>query len=131
MQHRLVRTALISLITAAVVAGCGSDDDRARTTSSTAPVTSSGSTVSAPPAAITVAGGQVQGQAELSFDEDSEVVFEVSSDSEDQVHVHGYDVLVPVGPGKPGTVRFTADVPGIFEVELEAAGKKLTSLRIS
>ncbi len=38
----------------------------------------------------------------------------------DEVHVHGYDHRAPVAPGAPAEVRFTPDIPGVFEVELEA-----------
>ncbi len=52
--------------------------------------------------------------------------FTVTSDEADDVHVHGYDVEQPVGPGAPATFGFRADVEGIFEVEsheAEHAGK--------
>ena len=37
----------------------------------------------------------------------------------DHVHLHGYDLMADVGPGKPATIRFTATAPGRFEIELE------------
>lgn len=47
------------------------------------------------------------------------VVIRVTSDVADEVHLHGYDLTVDVAPGAPATIRFTADVPGRFELELE------------
>jgi hypothetical protein len=44
--------------------------------------------------------------------------------------VHGYDLTRPVGPGKPATIEFAADLPGVYEVELEAAKRKLLELEV-
>jgi hypothetical protein len=49
----------------------------------------------------------------------------------DHLHVHGYDLLAEVAPGKPGRVEFTADVAGVFEVELEDASLLLLRLEVS
>jgi hypothetical protein len=43
----------------------------------------------------------------------------VASDVDDEVHIHGYDIMLDVSLQEPAKVRFTADIPGIFEVELE------------
>jgi FtsP/CotA-like multicopper oxidase with cupredoxin domain len=50
----------------------------------------------------------------------------VRSDLPDDIHVHGYDIEQPVGPGTPLTFTFRADIEGIFEIEsheAEHAGK--------
>jgi len=49
----------------------------------------------------------------------------------DEVHVHGYDMTVDVTPGAEETLEFPADIPGIFEVELEDAGTLLFELEVS
>jgi hypothetical protein len=54
----------------------------------------------------------------------------VQSDRNEEVHVHGYDLSRPVAPGKPATIGFTADAPGVFEVELEQAKLKLFELQV-
>jgi hypothetical protein len=36
----------------------------------------------------------------------------------------------PVAPDKPATIEFAADLPGIYEVELEAAKRKLLELEV-
>jgi hypothetical protein len=46
------------------------------------------------------------------------------------VHVHGYDLTVDTVPGQPVTVEFTADIPGVFEVELEESKLPLTRLQV-
>ncbi len=76
-------------------------------------------------------GGEVAGGlAELRFDKGETVRFAVSSDTADEVHVHGYDVTKDVKAG--GTVRFSfpAEIAGIFEVELESARVQVAQLRV-
>ena len=55
----------------------------------------------------------------------------VTSDVAEKVHVHGYDISTEVGAGETARLRFTADIPGIFEVELEESGKLLFELTVS
>ena len=59
----------------------------------------------------------------------SQVIIEVVADKDDELHVHGYDKEAAVKPGQPGRVAFTADVAGVFEVELHS-GVGLCSLRV-
>ncbi len=54
----------------------------------------------------------------------------VTSDVEDEVHVHGFDLEGPVGPGEPFEVEFTADRTGQFEVETHDAGQVLLFLLV-
>jgi hypothetical protein len=58
------------------------------------------------------------------------VRFRAISPRPDEVHVHGYDILKDVGPGKPAVFSFKADITGIFEVELEGAHTQLASLKV-
>jgi hypothetical protein len=55
----------------------------------------------------------------------------VSGPVSDEVHVHGYDIYDALEPGQMVEITFTADVPGIFEVELEGAGALLLELKVS
>ena len=45
----------------------------------------------------------------------------VSSDVEDEIHLHGYDIEKEAAPGKPARFEFKADVEGAFELESHAA----------
>jgi hypothetical protein len=47
------------------------------------------------------------------------------------VHVHGYDLMADVAPGSPARIDFVADVPGVFEVELEDAGTPLFRMAVA
>lgn len=59
-----------------------------------------------------------------------EVVLTVRSALADHVHLHGYDLTADVAPGAPGTIRFTADAPGRFEIELEDRGLPIAELEV-
>ena len=59
-----------------------------------------------------------------------DVVITVTSDVADEVHVHGYDLMADVAPGAPATIRFTADAPGRFEIELENTGVQIAELEV-
>jgi heme/copper-type cytochrome/quinol oxidase subunit 2 len=100
----------------------------AATTTTTAPET----TTTSPAGGIdvTVAGGEVQVSGEVSVPVGEEVVLRVTSDVADHVHVHGYDLMADVAPDAPAELTFVADVPGIFEVELETAGLLLLQLEV-
>lgn len=54
----------------------------------------------------------------------------VSGDSDDHVHIHGYDLFLHLEDGA-GELAFTADIPGVFEIELEEAGILLVRLEVS
>lgn len=55
----------------------------------------------------------------------------VTSDTEDEVHVHGYDETVRLRPGEPASVEFVADQPGLYEVETHHSGTLLLQLAVS
>ncbi len=77
---------------------------------------------------ISVANGEVIGGGRIPVTAGEEVVLTVTSDVADEVHVHGIDKRVNVAAGETATVNFTADIAGLFEVELEERGLKLADL---
>ncbi len=79
----------------------------------------------------TVAGGKVT-VAEDRFEvaEGTYVVIRVTVDAEEPVHLHGYDIEADALPGKPAEIAFTADIPGVFEVELEDSGTLLFEIEV-
>jgi hypothetical protein len=66
----------------------------------------------------------------LSFEQGETVRFRVRHDAPEEVHVHGYDISKDLEPGKTVTVSFTADITGIFEIELERSHQLLASLKV-
>jgi len=80
---------------------------------------------------VKVKGGKVSGvedTVEVALGDD--VVLVVSSDKADEVHVHGYDETDDVSPKERAEIEFTADIPGVFEVELEEATQLLFELQV-
>ena len=78
-----------------------------------------------------IVGGQPQGGiARDSVAAGRNVVITVTSDVADEVHVHGYDLSADVAPRAPATIRFTADTPGRFEIELENSGVQIAELEV-
>jgi hypothetical protein len=65
-----------------------------------------------------------------SVKQDRKVVIVVRTELADHVHLHGYDLMADVGPGKPATIRFTATAPGRFELELEDRGLEFAELEV-
>ena len=77
------------------------------------------------------AGGNVDVESErFSVPLGSEVTVKVMSDVVEELHVHGFDLHADVGPDQDGVVTFTADVPGLFEVELEESKLFLFELAV-
>ncbi len=88
------------------------------------PQESSGKTIS-----VRISQGRVEGvPAEVGVDRGTPVRIEVTTDRNDELHVHGYDKTVPLASGSPATVEFVADVPGVFEVETHDSGLLLFQL---
>jgi cytoskeletal protein RodZ len=141
------------LAAALVLAACGDDDDDSddvsaattttsgdETTSSTTPeattTTTPAETTTTPVPGVvvdvSVAGGEVHtAQERVPVPLGEQVTVRVNSDVADEVHVHGYDLLADVGPGMLANITFTADIPGVFEVELEGAHQLLVELEVS
>ncbi|CAN5250646.1 hypothetical protein BH24ACT1_BH24ACT1_03290 [soil metagenome] len=61
---------------------------------------------------------------------DEPVRIEVSGDVEEEVHVHTYDLVDDVAPNDPAVIEFTADIPGVHEVELEGSHLLVLELQV-
>ncbi len=59
------------------------------------------------------------------------VEISVASSIAEELHVHVYDIVGDLIPGETTVVRFTADIPGVFEVELEGMGLQVLALEVS
>jgi hypothetical protein len=144
------RWATVAVLAAAAVltlAACGDDGTpqatgtttttttpAATTSTTTGPTTSAEPTTTADPTPVIevrVAGGKVQGGVRRERVQSGEtVVLRVVADVADEVHLHGYDRTANVAPGKPAQIRFTADITGVFEVELEQRKQPLLMLEV-
>jgi len=87
------------------------------------------------PADITViyVDGELQeGQRRYEVSLDESLIVEVTTNQFNQeVHIHGYDLIEVAGPLAPARFEFVADLAGVWEVELEATGELLFELAVS
>ena len=69
--------------------------------------------------------------AKLRFKQGDTVRFRVRSDTDEEIHVHGYAREESVPAGETVTVSFPAEITGIFEIELEHSGEQIGDLRVN
>ena len=80
---------------------------------------------------VRVRGGAPVGEVRtLSYRRGDRIHLRVTADAPDEVHVHGFDVEKPVGPGKPARFNIDADIEGRFEVELHGTGTQIATLEV-
>jgi hypothetical protein len=123
-RRRSARLAAPLVAVALAVAGCG-----ATQTGTVAPVVTAEGVQRVQ---VAFAGGAVTGGvARYAVPVGSSVELVVASDVADEVHLHGYDRLAFVTAGATATLRFVADLPGVYEVEFEQRGTQLAQLEVS
>jgi hypothetical protein len=154
-------TALLPALAMLVLAGCGNESDSGASPSDTPsstpaptatptdlptmtatpgkPNTSSPSNTADPSGEqadvtinVTVANGKVNPSGtSIKVKAGQTVLVTAVSDAADEVHIHGYDKELPLTPGKPASVKFTADMKGTFEIETHESGKLIAKLIVS
>ena len=132
--------AVVALVALFLVFRPANDDEEGAGTSPTS--TTTASTVAPPPTleptptdtvelAVTIRGGEpVDGIVRAEAHKGEPVLVVVRSDVTDHVHVHGYDLMADVAPGKPARIDFDANLTGRFEIELEERGKQIAQLTV-
>ena len=80
---------------------------------------------------ISYLSGAVEGGGRIEVPLGEPVVIRIDTDVADEGHLHGYDIFVDLEPGATGVIEFVADIPGIFELELEGAGVLLADLEVA
>jgi hypothetical protein len=134
---------LAVLAVVGVLGGCGRDPGPTTAPEFGPPVNEPGGASAGPAPApvgptiqtisITVRGGQITGDAgRVTVPLGTPVTISVTSDVADEIHVHGYDRKgeIPTAGGT-GSVSFTANTPGVFEVELERSKLQLIQLQVN
>ena len=129
---------------ASVASACGTDTDIPSTTTVVSAATGYGTTLTnravddhggATPErvfSVAVADGTVVGgvpRFEVSVGDLVRVT--VTSDVDDEVHLHVYNLVVTVDAGVPTVLDLEATVPGVFEAELHHAGFRVFELQVS
>jgi hypothetical protein len=140
----LAGAAILVVLFFALRPGDDEDDDQATpsppsatTRSGTATTTTRPTTTTTPKPSrptqirIVVRGGRVIGGLRRARLERGErAVLIVRADVADHVHLHGYDIMRDVSPGRPARLRFRATIPGRFEVELEDRRLQIAQLEV-
>ena len=135
--------ALAAAIVLFVVLRPGDDDEptaTAGTTTSTTSTTLTTSTGESPPPSrprtvgparvrIEIRDAQpVGGVRRVTVAKGRRVILLVSSDVSDHVHLHGYDVMRDVAPGRTARIAFRATIVGTVEAELEERRVQIASI---
>ena len=110
------------------LARCG--DDRAAEAPGPSQSTSTSTSAAGRVVEIGFQGGTVTGNTRQQVSRGEAVRLVVTSDVADEVHVHGYDEKAAVPANGTVELSFTADIPGVFEVELEQRGRRLLTLEV-
>jgi len=139
VRNVLIAAAAVAVAVVLFVVLRPNDDDEATTASG--PTTQSTPTVTTPvvpqppqppPAArvrITIKNGlPAGGPPRVAVAKGRRVVLVVTSDVADKVHLHGYDIVRDVAPGRPATIEFRAAIVGTVEAELEGSGVQIATV---
>ena len=111
----LLLAAVAIVVVAFVLISSGGDDDK-----------SSGSTT------VKVVDAKPEGGIKkLSFKKGDQVQFKVVSDTADEIHVHGYDLMKDVPKGGSVSFSFKGSIEGRFVVELEDHEQQIAELDVT
>jgi hypothetical protein len=139
--------ALAALAAALLLAGCTAAP--AAPTASTAPSSSVGSSAASPSASasgtpaptpsakvqvveVSLKGGKATPNGDrLTVAKGTILRLGITSDHDDEVHVHGYDIEIPVKAGAKVTKEITLDQVGRFEIESHEPALTIVQLVVS
>jgi FtsP/CotA-like multicopper oxidase with cupredoxin domain len=134
----LLAGAVVVLVAGFVAFSPGGDgggiNDESTATTATAPTgtrTTAGTPAPRPAlATIEIRGGKpVGGVKTITVTKGERVlIYVTSSDTTDEVHLHGYDIKRNLRAGGRVTFSFTANAEGIFEMELESTATQIAKL---
>jgi hypothetical protein len=143
-RRTAVAVSALALFGAGVLlASCGGDEngevattDTTTTETTTTDTTTETTTTPPPPPnptmirVVVVNGAPKGGIVRETVDKGDRVVLVVRSDVSDHVHLHGYDIMRDVSPGRTARLPFRATIPGRFEVELEDLAVQIADITV-
>ena len=80
---------------------------------------------------VTVTGGKTMSPKDLSAHQNDTVTINVTSDTDGEVHLHGYDIHFSTKKGQTITQAFKADKTGKFPIEWESTSTELGQLTVT
>lgn len=122
-----------------LLAGCGGSTEppAAQGSSTGAPSPGSATTASSPaPAAgqtlqVTITGRKVTpAPSQVDIKPGETLTLVVTSDHDDEVHAHGFEVEKELKAGVPTTLVLRTDLPGLYEVETHHPPLRLLSVAV-
>ena len=141
---RRLTTAAVVAATAVALAACsnGSPTPAATTPATSASTSATTSATSSAPSAttstttgrtiaITVTGSAVTpAPAQVDLPVGQTLTLVVTSDHDDQLHAHGFEVEEDIKAGVPATIALTGKDPGVYEVELHHPALTLLTVAV-
>jgi hypothetical protein len=121
MRTALIGAALVVVaVVLLIVLSSGGDDSSSTTEAGKVPTV-----------VVNKQGEPEGGVQELVYKKGDQIHFKVQVPFEEEVHLHGYDVMKEVPQGG-GTVTYDlpADIEGVFEAELEGKGEQIVELKV-
>jgi heme/copper-type cytochrome/quinol oxidase subunit 2 len=121
-RHRLAFAAA-ALVGGLALSACttsspGGDSTSATSASSPAPGAATPSSASATVVRVTIRGKNVSpAPGDVNVPVGTTLRLIVTSDHDDQLHAHGFDVEVTLTAGRPTTLDLRATTPGTYEIE--------------
>ncbi len=126
-MNRVLR---LLVVTTMLLVACG-DDDAATTSTPDDRVTSITVTIGSAGVDVVVDGAVVEPGSRVAVETGAAVHLVFSGSVAEELHIHGYDLAIELAPGGVEVLDFVADIPGVFEVELEGAGTLVFELAVS
>jgi hypothetical protein len=81
---------------------------------------------------VRVVGAKPEGGIKkLGFKKGAQVRFKIVSDTADEIHVHGYDLMKDVAKGGSVSFSFKGSIEGRFVVELEGHKQQIAELDVT
>jgi hypothetical protein len=122
MRERITSTivaAVAALVLVVIVAGCGSSGSSSTKRHATERFT------------INVQHGKVQGGLHtLKVESGEHVVITITSDADDEAHLHGIDKEVELTAGTPTKLAFDAKAQGSYELELHGSDTLIATVEV-
>ena len=136
-MHKLKLLCVLTGVTL-MLAGCGSSNNEAALSTTTETMTTENETTGTETEpvgptvvrVVVVTAAPKGGIVRQTVTKGDKVVISVTSDTADEIHLHGYDISRDVAAGGTVRIAFTANVPGRFEVELEQRGVQIADLTV-
>jgi hypothetical protein len=80
---------------------------------------------------LTVTGAKTMNPSDLSAHQNDTVTVNITSDTDGEGHLHGYDISFDTKAGQTVGKTFRADKSGNFDIEWESTSTKLGQLAVS